>query len=143
MGRATYRCERCGIYVPFKKGKKHRCNSPPVKPSLSDLTHEQLLDYYALNPDEIEKGLTIVYRRYPLYKSRIDFIATDSKRNVCLIHIKHRSHRINKHYERKLIKQRGHLKQLLSLILHTKQTIPTLIIRLLLVIPEKPVIDFT
>jgi 3'-phosphoadenosine 5'-phosphosulfate (PAPS) 3'-phosphatase len=73
----------------------------------------------------------IVFRDFPVYRGKIDFIIKDANQQIGLVIIAGKSHKSEEYNRRKLLAYRSHLNMMSERLFKTKRTK----IRLLLVHP--------
>jgi RecB family endonuclease NucS len=119
MTKAWWICPKCGVAIPFKDMFKHKCNvETEVKPNLDSSTHKDVVEYYALNPSEIEKGMIILYKEFPVLRGRIDLVGRDSEMRMCLIEVVHRSHMDRSYWIKRLRQYQTYLRNIWLNIFH-------------------------
>ena len=108
------RCKRCGEYIPSKQFEEHECGLPLPEEStpLKLFSHKEMLDYLIEHPSEIEVGMQILVKEFPVFRGRIDLIGRDKDKRLCLIEVAHRSKQWNAYWTRKLRRYRTYLMQL-------------------------------
>jgi len=123
---ASAKCPICGVYVDLDDYWPHiaLCEkgiapSPKTRRNPSRfkwMTHKQVLDFYELNPFEIEEGLSIKAKEVAILRGRIDLVGIDKNQLTCFIEVVHRSHYDQTYWEKKIRSYKTHALWFVGLI---------------------------
>ena len=145
--RQSAKCPECGIYISMSEYWAHvtYCGKGSIPKRVGKhpsayfrgMTHRQVIDFYKDNPSEIEEGMYIKEKEFPVLRGHIDLLGIDKDRRTCIIEVVHKSHYSKKHWVKKLKSYRRHALSLVSLIVRQDPEQLKKSIRLLIVKPGR------
>lgn len=105
------KCAKCDVYISYSEWRNntHKCGVI-VTHQPSELTRKQALDYYQDDVSQIETGLVLLFREYPVFRGKVDFVARDKNQILCLIMIANKSHKTLAYWEARLRTYKAHFK---------------------------------